>query len=96
MGCAHHWYIKDDEKYHQIGNCQKCGQTKDFGINPTIVTDKGLITTRYWVNPFTSKLKERPTFEDREYQYPKPIDSQGHYIKVIEPDENDEGYWDNL
>ena len=70
--CIHYWIIKDDESYHQIGCCSKCGEEKDFGLNPTIVTDQVMITTNYARNPFTGKVGEFPALEVREYQYPKP------------------------
>lgn len=75
MGCVHHWKIKDDEQYHQIGKCLKCCQEKDFGPNPTIVTDRYIrFAEDIYVNPFTGKLITRYYYMDRLYggRYSKP------------------------
>ena len=91
INCVHCWVVVDDKNYHQIGQCKKCGEIKDFGINPTIATDKLIVTTDYYNNPFTSELTECPVAEDREYQYSKPPSG---FCIPFEKDENDEGYWD--
>lgn len=96
VSCVHYWHIEDDEGHRQIGTCQKCKEQKDFGKNPTIISSKGLITMDYFLNPFNGELREKLTFEDREYQYPKPPIIDGRYIPLIESDENDEEYHSDL
>jgi len=70
--CIHHWLISDNEIAHQIGTCSNCGEQRDYGINPAIITPKYIITTNYFLDPSHSELREYKTIMEREYQYPNP------------------------
>lgn len=79
MPCVHYWIIEDDNNHHQIGRCKKCGETKDFGPNDTIVSHNSITVTDYICNPFKgskgrvskrTKTIPRELFQGDEFKLP--------------------------
>jgi len=99
MSCSHHWDIATrGADFHQIGMCRKCGGERDFGVDPTIVTDKWIITTDYKFNPFTARLQEYQHIEEREYRYPQPPSGFCIPFEYSMDDDNcdDQSFWDRV
>jgi len=77
MDCIHHWFIQDDKRHHQIGQCKECGNIRDFGQNDTILSRDYVTITDYMPRRKGNLIKRHTTLPRDPFRWPDDVADYG-------------------